>query len=484
MLKIPVSAFRRGSAFRSRWPAAALAAALLAIPAAASAEAEPGIWDRQRLLGDPGGIRSRMEESGIKIRLTETSTVWANATGGIRRGVVYNGLAELGVELDTGKMGLWQGGLFVASALQIRGRGPSTNLVGAGFNPVATTEATSTTRLYDLYYEQSLFDERLSIRIGQFRADSEFALSQYGPEDDDEDGLPLASATELFQNGTFGFPAIAAAGLPQGGPAYPMGALGIRVKAKPTDNFTLLAAVFNGLTAGQGTMNPQMMNRDGARFPLGDGVTAFLEAQYAVNQGRFGPGLPGMYRIGAWFNNAGVGDVRYDNRGLSLADPASNGTPYRHRATYGFYIGGDQMLWRPDGESKDKGIGVFARIMGSPDNRNPLGFYVNGGMTWKGMFPEREDDVFGLGVAYALVGAASRGFDTDVVAFNPGRFSPTRSAEVVIEATYSYVAAPWWIIKPDIQYVIRPGGGVVNPNDPTQLIGNAFVFGLGTQIKF
>lgn len=466
------------------WTAAVFAAALLANSVMARAEAEPSIWERETLLGDPGGVRGKLEENGIKIRLTETSAVWGNVTGGIKRGVVYNGLTELGVELDTGKMGLWQGGLLVMSALQIHGRGPSANLVGNAFHPVATTEATRATRLYDLYYEQSLFDERLSIRVGQFRADSEFILSQYGPVDEDDDGLPLASATELFMNGTFGFPAIAASGLPQGGPAYPMGALGVRVKVRPTDNFTVLAAVFNGLTAGRGSINPQELNANGARFPIGDGYTAFLEAQYAINQGRFGPGLPGMYRIGAWYNNYGVDDLRYDNSGLSLADPASNGNPYRYRSTYGFYIGGDQMIWRPEGEGKDKGIGVFARVMGGPGDRNPLSFYVNGGVTWKGMIPGRDDDVFGLGFAYAKVGAAARGYDSDTAFFNPGNFSPIRSHETVIEATYAFQATPWWIIKPDIQYVIRPGGGVPNPNDPTKIIGNALVLGLATQIRF
>ncbi len=397
------------------------------------------------MLGDPGGIRSKLEEYGIKFRLTETSSVWANVSGGINRGVVYNGLAEIGLELDTGKMGLWQGGSFVVSALQIHGRGPSANLVGNAYHPVATTEATRATRLYDLYYEQYLFDERLSIRVGQFRADPEFILSQYGPVDEDDDGLPLGSATDLFMNGTFGFPAIAASGLPQGGPAYPLGALGVRVKLRPTDNFTLLAAVFNGLTAGRGTTNPQLLNGSGARFPFGDGMTAFAEAQYAINQGRFGPGLPGMYRAGAWFNNSGAYDTRYDNAGVSLADPANNRNPYRHSTTYGIYIGGDQMVWRPEGEGKDKGIGVFARIMGSPDDRNQIGFYVNGGITWKAMLPGRDDDVFGLGFAYARVGASTRGFDTDAGLFNTGGFSPVRSHETVIEATYAFQAAAWSI---------------------------------------
>ena len=35
---------------------------------------------------------------------------------------------------------------------------------------------------------------------------------------------------------------------------------------------------------------------------------------------------------------------------------------------------------------------------------------------------------------------------------------------------------------PDIQYVINPGAGIVNPNNPTQKIKNEFVIGLRTNI--
>jgi porin len=481
--------FHRRSGSRVTWTAALITAVVLAAPIAGRADNHeaPGLWEREKLLGDPGGIRGGLKDNGITIRLTETSAVWGNVAGGIKRGVVYNGVTELGVEIDTGKLGLWQGGLFVASALQIHGRGPSANLVGNAYHPVATTEALRATRLYDLYYEQSLFDKTVSIRIGQFRADSEFAISQYGPVEDIEehnDRLSMIGATDLFMNGSFGFPAIAASGLPQGGPAYPLSALGVRVKYQPIEEFALLGAVFNGLTAGRGGANPQYLNRGGTRFPLGDGVTVFGEAQFSMNQGHFTSGLPGMYRVGGWYNSRGVADTRYDTNGLSLANPASNGIPYRHRATYGLYIGGDQMVWRPEAEGKDKGIGLFARIMAAPGDRNQLSFYVNGGMTWKGMLPERDDDVFGIGVAHGRVGGATRGFDADVGFFNPGMFSPVRTHETVIEATYAFQAAPWWTIKPNAQYVIRPGGGVVDPYNATRIIGNAFVLGLVTQVKF
>ncbi|MGH6990777.1 MAG: carbohydrate porin [Stellaceae bacterium] len=46
--------------------------------------------------------------------------------------------------------------------------------------------------------------------------------------------------------------------------------------------------------------------------------------------------------------------------------------------------------------------------------------------------------------------------------------------------------APWWIIQPDLQYIIHPGGHVPDPNDPTGMtpIKDAFIAGVRSTIKF
>ena len=43
--------------------------------------------------------------------------------------------------------------------------------------------------------------------------------------------------------------------------------------------------------------------------------------------------------------------------------------------------------------------------------------------------------------------------------------------------------APWWIVQPDIQYIVHPNGGQ-NPDDPTLTLGHAFVAGIRSTIKF
>jgi len=36
---------------------------------------------------------------------------------------------------------------------------------------------------------------------------------------------------------------------------------------------------------------------------------------------------------------------------------------------------------------------------------------------------------------------------------------------------------PWLVVQPDVQYVVNPGGGVLNPNDPTHNLRNELVVG-------
>jgi porin len=59
-----------------------------------------GLWERSILLGDLGGVRTRLERYGVSLGLTETSEVLGNATGGRARGVVYEGVTEASLGLD------------------------------------------------------------------------------------------------------------------------------------------------------------------------------------------------------------------------------------------------------------------------------------------------------------------------------------------------------------------------------------------------
>jgi porin len=117
-------------------------------------------------------------------------------------------------------------------------------------------------------------------------------------------------------------------------------------------------------------------------------------------------------------------------------------------------------------------------------DRNLIAFSLNAGLTMHEPILGRDDDTAGIGVNFTQVSASATGFDEDSGFYNPGVYSPVRHNETVFEATYQYQVVPWWQIQPDIQYVLNPGAGIVNPYAPTQKINNELVVGLRTNITF
>jgi len=39
-------------------------------------------------------------------------------------------------------------------------------------------------------------------------------------------------------------------------------------------------------------------------------------------------------------------------------------------------------------------------------------------------------------------------------------------------------------LQPDFQYIFNPGGGILNPNNANERLGNEAVFGIRTNITF
>ncbi len=432
------------------------------------------LWTRDTLLGDMGGLRTKLAQAGITFNLQEQSEVLGNVSGGIRRGADYDGLTTMSVSVDTDKALHWPGGTFFASALQIHGRNLSADYLG-NLQTVSGIEAQRTTRLWELWYMQTFLQNKADIKVGQQSLDQEFIVSQYA---------------EPYLNTMTGWPMVPSADLYAGGPAYPLSSLGVRARAHLNSSLTVLGGVFDDNPPG-GPFNDDSQLRDGeatgTQFNLNTGALWIAELQYAANPtpakgcDSMFCGLPGTYKLGAWYDTAGFPNQRFDIAGISLASPLSSGIAQNDRGNFSVYGVADQMVWRErDGP---RSVGVFLRLMGAPDDRNLIDFSLNAGINVKAPFPGRPNDTFGIGYDFAHVSKSASDLDGDR-AFYSGAAYPVRSAEHVIELTYQYQAAPWWVLQPDFQYVINPGAGILNPANKTQRIGDEAVFGLRTTLTF
>jgi len=419
-----------------------------------------------RLLGDPGGVRTKLAGYGVSLGLTEQSEVLGNLTGGVRRGAVYEGVTSLGLGIDTEKAFGLAGGTFNITAFQFHGRGLTTSNVPTLAALTGVEQTVRDFRLFELWYEQVLLDKRLAIRVGQLSADQEFIVTQYGG---------------LFLNSGYGFPTLAASDLPSGGPAYPLATPGARVKIVPNESLAVLVGVFNGNPAGRGLGDPQRRGSSGTAFRVNDGTFAIAEVQYGINQGENAPGLPGTYKLGVWYNSLAFSDLRFSYTGQSLANPANTAAARSRRHNYSIYAVADQLVWKKPGTT-DGGIALFARAMGAPPDRNLVDMFVQGGVTYKAPFAGRENDTVGLAASWAHIGRNASKLDTDTIEFT-GQVIPVRQSETQLELSYQAQLAPWFQLQPDVQYAFNPGGGLLNARNGRR-VGDAAVLDLRATITF
>lgn len=427
------------------------------------------------LLGDMGGTREFLNKYGVSVNFLETSEALGNVSGGYKRGFAYDGLTQMILQLDTQRAFGLYGGTFNISGLQLHGRNLSADALGA-LQTASGIESNHATRMWELWYDQKFGKSgKFDVKIGQQSLDQEFMISQNAL---------------LFVNTMFGWPMVPSADMPGGGPAYPLSALGVRARVKPSNSWTILAGVFNGSPASSNDGDAQELNASGTSFPLNGGILAIAEAQYTypsigtmVYPGKR-ESLSRMYKIGAWYDSEKFADQRFDTTGLSLADPASNGNPKLHRGDYALYAVADQMFWK-DSEDDNRSMSFFVRAMGTPQsNRNIVDFSLNAGITFNEPIRHRDDDAFGLGMGYAHVSGDAAAYDKDFNLLN-GTLYPVRNGETFVEATYTYQRTPWWTWQPTVQYVFNPGAGITNPNSTSGAkVKNEAVLGLRMNFVF
>ncbi len=446
--------------------------ACLVTPAFAQAEADSDS-SASTLLGDVGGLRSALARWGVTVGFSEVSEWLQNAHGGIKTGNRYHGLSTLTARVDTAQAGAWQGGSFNVSALDIHGHQLSPKTIGS-LQTASGIEAIGGPRLWELWYEQKLGGgadkapyRGLSVRVGQQSLDQEFMVSQYAT---------------AFVGTAFGWPALPSSDLPAGGPAYPLSGLGARVRLALADATRLLVGAFAGDPANTRTQDPQKANDHGTTFSLHGGTLYIAELQHSLPPGE--TGNAGIYKIGAWYHNQPYADTRVDTANLSLADPTSGGSPRMHAGNYSVYAVADQTVWHEE-HGGPRSLNLFARAMGAPGDRNLISFSANLGLTVTAPFAGRDNDVAGLGLAYARVGRHSRALDADTNAFG-GIHLPLRTSETFMEATYVYEISSWWQLQGVLQHTCNPGTGVVGPTQAsnTHRIANSIVLGLRTTLTF
>jgi carbohydrate-selective porin OprB len=189
----------------------------------------------QYLLGDWMGFRSRLADRGVTFAVLLIADPLGNVSGGARRGAADYSLAAFGIILHTDRLLGWPGSQFHVGFAENFGTSLSREYVGNSFPIQLADVADAHPRLTYLSYTQSLWEDRLSIRLGRLTINSvsgeEFLGSQYFKAFTSVgiDLVPLG----IFLNapGAFG---------------YPDTTWGVRVKVEPVKRFYAMAGAYNG----------------------------------------------------------------------------------------------------------------------------------------------------------------------------------------------------------------------------------------------
>jgi porin len=387
-------------------------------------------------LGNLGGLREAFDRSGIAISGIYTTDIFGNLSGGKRTGATAQGLLELDLDIDLTKSIGLKGGSFHVSGFEIHGSSLSKGYTG-DLSTVSNIDGFDTARIAEYWYEQLLFDDRFSLKIGQFLADNEFYYSDY---------------SNLFVCGSFGAYSFLVNNYPFV-PSYPLSAPGMRLLWRSIPQLDLKIGLYSGSTLSEKTNNSGLPNIRGR-----DGIMTFWEADYKVNREADTTGLPSTYKLGFMFHSRYEGSL---NSNLGSVD----------RSGYGFYMAVDQAIWQKtvaDKQAKAPSLGLFCRVGFMPPELGFVSRYVDAGFNYNGLFEGRNEDIFGVGITHS-------GISREANRMN-GQGGSHYTSETLIEVTYAAKLFPWLTLQPDFQYIVNPGA--------TFSARNATVIGLRSTLTF
>jgi porin len=366
------------------------------------------------------------ETPAVDLSILYTFDIWRNARGGLRRGWRYLDNLDVTLTIDTERAIGWPDATLFVYGLYNNGRSFSEELAGDVQGVANIETGVRALRLYEAWVEQRF--GRASIKLGLYDLNSEFDEHRAG---------------SLFLNSTHGLgPDFSQSGL-NGPSVFPVTSLALRVDYQIDERWRVRAAILDAVPG-----DPARPRRTAIRLRDAEGALLIGEGQYEARNTRA--------ILGYWRYTAGFASL----------DPTA--PPSAQRGNDGLYMMVEQRLSRI-GADGARGLAGWLRLGLASDRFNPIDQNLSGGLVYMGPIAARPADQVGIAFSRARFGAPHR-------AAMALAATPVTRSEISIEASYFATLTPWLSIRPDVQYVINPGG---NPN-----LRDALILGLRTQIGF
>ena len=390
-------------------------------------------WQTGTLSGDWGGARQWLFDAGVQVDLVYTADYLRNDSGGLRRGGGYMGNINLAIGLDGEKLLGWRGGSAYLALISNSGQRVNLNDVGS-FMGVDNLEApVNRTGIFEAWLQQSFLDGKASLRAGLYPLDSEFYVTD---------------SSGVFIHPSFGMAAeVADFGSLAGPSIYATSSYGARLRVDPDPAWYAMLAISRGIPSERiDTAGPNISWRKSTGSLL-IGEVGFSPVQAGLLGDAFGPaGDDDDYSP---ISKVAIGAWRYAPRFEQLTAVDANDEP-RDARHWGAYLLGEQTVYRVPGSKRD--LSLFARYGFTDGRTSTLGYSLSAGMSFRGPFPGREDDVFGIAATRAHADPQGRALLADESG------SPlTSNNETVVEITYQAPLLPGLVVQPVIQRIFNPG---------------------------
>ncbi|SED35668.1 porin, OprB family [Bradyrhizobium erythrophlei] len=382
------------------------------------------------LFGDWNGMRTGLKNAGVDFQLGYVGEIAGNATGGLRKQAAYADQWAAGVNLDLGRLGLVQGGHVQITLTDRNGSNLSDD---AGLGTLQEVQEiygrSQTARLTRFWYNQEFVGGLVDWKIGRMPISEDFSAFSCD-----------------FQNLTF-------CGMPAGNIVgsyvynWPISQWASRWKFNLPGFGYFEFAAFD--------QNPKYLGTQQALLPVFfAGSTGILIPVEIAWQPAFG-GLNGSYKLGGWFDTSSAPDVVSDVNG---GPAAITGLPLlQGRGRYGAYINFLQQITSNSALTPNHGLSLFLNATVADRRIAFMDLQVAGGLVYAGPFQSRPNDDIGFAVGATHVNGRVAWSEAlqNLAGLGP---VPVRGSEFAIEAYYTFRPRNGVEVRPNVQYVVAPGG--------------------------
>ena len=433
------------------------AAAALVLSANAMA-ADAFSADSKWMTGDWGGERTKLIEQGIDIKADYVGEMGYNAHGGYNDDKTgrYSDQFGLGVALDLQKLWGWDNTQAKIQLTNRNGQNISNDRIG---DPRAGTLSSSQevygrghmVRLTQFWIQHQMFDNKLDVKLGYFGEGEDFNTFPCDFQNLSFCGSQVGNYVNTWYN-------------------WPVAQAAIRVKYNITPELYAQLGAYN--------QNPSQLEHGNGFKLSGSGTKGTVIPVELVWSPKVN-NLPGEYRVGFYKSAADAPDVREDVNGN---DAVLSGADFRTRSSKkGYWFVAQQQLTTHNGDAS-RGLNIAANATFHDKETNLVDNYQSLMLVYKGPFDARPKDDVGIGVARLhvnndvkknseLLNDARGVSDYD----NP-LYTPIRETEYNVELNYGFHVTNWLTVRPNLQYVVQPGG--------VDKVDNALVAGLKIQSTF